>query len=52
MALVVAFVKVLWIMDGIEHYNSGSFVVYWCVFVNIVVIYVSDNVCVCVVPYT
>ena len=25
-ALVVAFVKVLWIMDGIEHYNSGSFV--------------------------
>ena len=47
-ALVVAFVKVLWIMDGIEHYNSLilSFVVYWCVFVNIVVIYVSDNVCV------
>ena len=45
-ALVVAFVKVLWIMDGIEHYNSGSFVVYLCVCVNIVVIYVSDNVCV------
>ena len=33
---------------GIEHHNSLilSFVVYWCVFVNIVVIYVSDNVCV------
>ena len=47
-AVVVAFVKVLWMMDGIEHYNSLilSFIVYWCVFVNIVVIYVSDNVCV------
>ena len=25
-ALVVAFVNVLWIMNVIEHYNSGSFV--------------------------
>ena len=43
-ALDVAFVKVLWIMYAIKHYNSGPFVVSGCVFVNIIV---SDNVCAC-----
>ena len=37
----------LWIMYDIEHYNSEPFDVYGCVCVNIVVIYVSDNVYAC-----